>query len=400
MALLRDAAVSLLHHVGVWQWRHACVPTLSIPNVPSRWPSVPSSLTHKPCNAQSSLLTVFRARYIISSISERTKLEASELHGGQTKGKPSPGSRFFCLNSDGGLKNMTRKVTLVAIQPPNVRYGTDDRARKTSNIDIMFDMMSEASTHDPDLICLPETFQTNGLNLDAATALAFSDEEGSELSSKLCDFAHANRVNIIAPVLGNYDGEIRNVAWVISRDGDHIGRYFKVHLTDPEHVDCNVQPGDTWPVFELDFGKVGVMICHDNSFPESARCLMLSGAEVICWPHVQSGWGDIEWDITLRSRAIDNAVYVLSSCYGVQPSKAWRPGMMVGRSSLVGPDGTILADQGRQPGVMAASVDLDHVHLKHEFGFHGDNGSNEIIRSVRRPGVYGRLVEEMSTVVP
>lgn len=294
---------------------------------------------------------------------------------------------------------MTREVTVAAIQPPNVRHGADDRARKASNISIVLDLMSRAAIQQPDLICLPETFQTNGLQLDADTALAFADEEGGDLSSLLCQFALDNSVNIVAPVLGKHDGVVRNVAWVISRNGEHIGRFFKVHLTSPEHIDYGIEPGDEWPVFDLDFGKIGVMICHDNSFPESARCLMLSGAEIICWPHVQSGWGDIEWDITLRSRAIDNTVYVLSSCYGVQPGDAWRPGMMVGRSSLIAPDGTILADRGRQPGILVADIDLDHVHLKHEFGFHGDNNCKEIILSARRPGVYGRLVEELSAAV-
>ncbi len=292
---------------------------------------------------------------------------------------------------------MTRNVTLGAIQPPNIRYGDDDIARKASNISIAFRLMSQAAAAQPDLICLPETFQTNGLHLDVDSALVYADEEGEELSSQLCLFARENDVNIVAPVLGKYGDVVRNVAWIISREGRHVGRYFKVHLTNPEHADLGVQPGNAWPAFELDFGQVGVMICHDNSFPESARCLMLSGAEIIIWPHVQSGWGDVEWDITLRSRAIDNAVYVLSACYGVQSGIAWRPGMMVGRSSLVGPDGTILADLGRQPGVLNAKVDLDHCHLKHEFGFHGDNIARDIILSVRRPDVYSQLVKETLT---
>jgi len=294
---------------------------------------------------------------------------------------------------------MTRQVNLVAVQPPIVRHGTDDGARKASNISIAFEMMSQATPARPDLICLPETFQTNGLQLDVDSAQLFADEEGGALSSQLCRFARENSVNIVAPVLGKYDGIIRNVAWVISRDGEHVGRFFKVHLTNPGHVDCGVQPGNEWPVFELDFGRVGVMICHDNSFPESARCLMLSGAEIICWPHVQSGWGDVEWNITLRSRAIDNAVYVLSACCGVPHGVAWRPGMMVGRSSLVGPDGTMLADRGRQPGIVVASIDLDHVHLKHEFGFHGEHSCKEIVLASRRPEAYGRLVEVMVPAV-
>jgi hypothetical protein len=73
--------------------------------------------------------------------------------------------------------------------------------------------------------------------------------------------------------------------------------------------------------------------------------------------------------------------------------------MMVGRSSLVGPDGTMLADRGRQPGIVVASIDLDHVHLKHEFGFHGEHSCKEIVLASRRPEAYGRLVEVMVPAV-
>jgi predicted amidohydrolase len=152
-----------------------------------------------------------------------------------------------------------------------------------------------------------------------------------------------------------------------------------------------VEPGAEWPVFELDFGTLGIMICHDVAFPESARCLALNGAEVVCWPHVQSGWGDVVWDITLRSRAIDNGVYLLSSCYGTPADMAWRPGMMVGRSGVVGPDGTVLADAGRRPGVVTATADLDQPLLKHNFTYVGDHDFRATMLETRRPETYAAV---------
>lgn len=285
-----------------------------------------------------------------------------------------------------------RKVTLSAIQPANQRAGAIPDEQKADNIQIAFSLMEEAAKGGADLICLPETFPMTGLARDEEVALRLADEEGGTLSRDLCTFAREHRVNIIAPVLGRYETIVRNVAWVISRDGEHLGRYFKVHCTHRERQQ-GIVPGGDWPVFPLDCGRIGVMICHDNCFPESARCLALNGADVICWPHVQSGWGDVVWDITLRSRAIDNGVYLLSACYGIPDNEAWRPGMMVGRSGVVGPDGTVLVDSGRNPGVVATTIDLDHVLLKHNFTWPGPLDFRASMLATRRPETYAPLVD-------
>lgn len=289
-----------------------------------------------------------------------------------------------------------RNVTLAAIQPPNLREGSTPDALKADNLRIVLALMDEAVAKGADIICLPETFQVRGVVNDAATAREFADDEGGALSQALCAFAATHQVNVIAPVLGRYGATLRNVAWVISRTGDLIGRYFKVHLTHGEH-ERGIVPGDEWPVFELDGVRVGVMTCHDIGFPESARCLALNGAELVCWPHVQSGWGDVVWDITLRSRAIDNSVYLMSSCYGVPPDTAWRPGMMVGRSGVVGPDGTVLVDGGREPGVFTTTIDFDKVLLKHHFTYVGDHDFRRTMNETRRPDTYAPITRSEVT---
>jgi predicted amidohydrolase len=188
-------------------------------------------------------------------------------------------------------------------------------------------------------------------------------------------------------------GRLRNSAVVVDRSGGIAGCYDKVHPTRAEIDPRGVVPGDGWPVFRLDFGTLGVMICHDNSFVEAARCLTLNGAEVICWPHVQSGWGDIAWDVTLRSRALDNGVHLVSSCFAVRGEGAWRPGMMVGRSGVVGPDGLILAETGREVGVATATVDLDRPRLVHSWTRAGEYPYAEELRIDRRPDTYGAISE-------
>lgn len=113
------------------------------------------------------------------------------------------------------------------------------------------------------------------------------------------------------------------------------------------------------------------MICHDMAFLESAHCLMLNGAQLICWPHKQRGWEDTAWDAVLRARAIDNGVYILASCCGTPANRAWRPGMIVGMSDIIAPDGTWLANAGRRVGIAVAAVPLDGPRWIHNFSAGG-----------------------------
>jgi len=299
------------------------------------------------------------------------------------------------------MKNMTmmktegkkRKVTLCAIQLPNYREGKTPEEKKESNIRAAFTMMVEAAKAGADIICLGEIFPLVGVEYNKDTLVKLAEKEGGPLFRKLSDFAGKYRVNLITPAYVFYGKTIHNTAWVFSRTGKLAGRYFKVHCTKGERDNGAVQ-GDKWPVFKLDFGTIGVMICHDNSFPESAKCLALNGAEVIFWPHVQGGWGDVIWDITLRSRAIDNGVFLVSACYGKHPDESWKPGMMQGRTGVVGPDGMILAEAGREAGIVMATVDLNQKLYKAYFTTNSekDDFRKEMLDD-RRPETYRAITK-------
>lgn len=282
-----------------------------------------------------------------------------------------------------------RELRLAAIQPPP-EAGDSPSETQQRLVATAVRLLEEAASQGTRLALLPEVFSTprGGAPADWAE----SDE--GPLATRLCELARAHRMAIVAPVHEMCAGRLRNAAWVIAADGTLAGHYHKVHPTRNE-IEKGVVPGDGWPVFDLDGVRVGVMICHDNSFPESARCLTLAGAELICWPHVQSGWGDTVWDITLRSRAIDNGLHLISSSYGMADhDRAWRPGMMVGRSGVVAPDGTVLAEAGRWPGVAIATVDFDRRLIKHDFSRSGDREFRlEMLRD-RRPDTYRILAEE------
>jgi predicted amidohydrolase len=108
-----------------------------------------------------------------------------------------------------------------------------------------------------------------------------------------------------------------------------------------EEVSRGIAPGSGFPVFDTELGRIGMLICHDASFPEAARELALSGAELILMPI----WGGRQ--TLVRARAMENGVYVATSGYDYP-------------SEIISPTGAVLAaaplDKG--PAVAVAEIDL------------------------------------------
>lgn len=112
-------------------------------------------------------------------------------------------------------------------------------------------------------------------------------------------------------IVGLYEREntvVYNTAVLLDRQGRVAGKYRKVYLPR-EEMQAGLTPGDSYPTFLTDFGRIGIMICWDVQYPDPARALALDGAEVIFMPI----WGGNE---TLASaRAIENHVFLASSGY-------------------------------------------------------------------------------------
>ncbi|NSW55115.1 MAG: carbon-nitrogen hydrolase family protein [Armatimonadetes bacterium] len=279
---------------------------------------------------------------------------------------------------------MGRPVTLATCQPPMPGPGHPPPEVEQAALDLL----DEAGRLGADLTCLPEYLNGGGLLDGGAPGAAFATAE--PLLSRIAEICARWEMFAIAPLVHESDGP-RNSAFVVGRDGSVLGRYDKVHLTKPEAEALGLVPGDGFPVFELDFGVIGVMLCYDLCFPEPARCLALEGAEIILCPSLQRSYTEAELDLQVRSRAFDNFVYLVRSSYGTPPGEPWRPGMIAGKSCIVAPDSTILADLGRRTGVALRQIDLDLVDV----GARSHGGEIGPLRAMRledrRPETYGRL---------
>ena len=128
-------------------------------------------------------------------------------------------------------------------------------------------------------------------------------------------------------------GDIFNSSYILDRNGDFVGRYSKCNLTSNE-MKRGLTHGTDFPVFDLDIGRVGIIICFDNYFPESAASLGNKGAELILYPL----YGDTlkpQWEMKLRTRAIDHSVY-MASC---QLDPYWD----IAYTGIVDPEGNVIA---------------------------------------------------------
>jgi len=141
-----------------------------------------------------------------------------------------------------------------------------------------------------------------------------------------------------------------NVTSIFSPGGQIVGEYRKTHV--PPNEMWHLADGDVLNVIELEFGKIGVLICFDMMFPEAASVLAMSGAEIILHPTAGYGWYDSIGESTLRTRANDNSVYVVTA-------KNYKFNA-AGKSSIIDPWGQVLADAGFYENVIASKeIDLD-----------------------------------------
>ena len=166
---------------------------------------------------------------------------------------------------------MTLRVAVLQMRSVNREYG--------ENIKTIIKYMSDAKQNGADILLLPECFITGyDLTIDHASAITEND------LAPLCEKAKKLSIGLVATALTQGKSNPQNSAFVISKDGKILMKYAKVHTCDfaDEKV---LESGTEFKVCDFDGVKIGIMICYDREYPESARVLMLKGAEIILVPN-------------------------------------------------------------------------------------------------------------------
>ena len=207
------------------------------------------------------------------------------------------------------------------------------------------------------LVC-PEMFLSGyNIGLDQVERLAEAEDGPSAMS--VVEIAQAHRIAIVYgyPERAE-DGAIYNSVQLIDAHGRSLCNYRKTHLFGSLDR-AMFSPGpDHFPVVELNGWRLGLLICYDIEFPENARRLALAGAELILVPTANMVPYDFIAQVTVRARAYENQCYLVYANYcGAEDEIHY-----CGQSSIVGPDGSILAMAGRDSSLLQADLELQRVH--------------------------------------
>lgn len=171
----------------------------------------------------------------------------------------------------------------------------------------MLKRMEETIPLQPDVICLPETFHVSNQGRQRLPITQTSESPIGDISGPFARFAKQHQCNIICPIMTVDTGRFYNSALVIDRNGNLVGEYRKINPTVGE-LESGVSAGPVEPpVFELDFGTIGVQICYDINWHENWKRLREKGAEIVFWPSAFAG-GQM-----LNVQAWLHKVYVVSS---------------------------------------------------------------------------------------
>lgn len=232
---------------------------------------------------------------------------------------------------------MPRKVRIATVcQNYDVTDSVDENRRR------LLERAEVLVGSEPDLICLPETFTWP---FDATDLAKGAETVPGPTIDACADLARRANANLICPLFSREGDRFLNSAVVIDRKGTVVGSYHKAHPVTSSHDYCTlekgVHPGPVdVPVFDLDFGRIGIQICFDLMYPDTWQRLADKGAEMIFWPSAYDGGRD------LVHKAYELRVPVVSSSRGP-------------RSRIINRIGEVLARTSEYQATAVATLDLE-----------------------------------------
>lgn len=255
--------------------------------------------------------------------------------------------------------------------------------------------IAEAAKAGANIVCLPELFRSSYFPQEEdAKHFALAEPIPGPTTQRLAARAKKHGVVVIAGLFEKRtQGLYHNTAVVLDADGRLAGRYRKMHIPeDPRFYEkFYFTPGDLgFQAIDTRFGRLGLLICWDQWYPEAARLTALKGAQILFYPTAIGTWvGEKEhqgahqaaWETVQKAHAVANGVFV------AVPNRVGREGELDfwGHSFVANPFGELLAHAGdSKEEILLADCNLaDIERFRHGWPFLRD----------RRIDAYGALTQ-------
>ncbi|AER56723.1 amidohydrolase [Pseudoxanthomonas spadix BD-a59] len=290
---------------------------------------------------------------------------------------------------------MTRNRLPVALIQEN-NHGDAD-----ANLAVIEQRVAEAARRGARLVLLQELH--NGAYFcqhESVQEFDLAEPIPGPSTQRLAALARQHKVVLVSSLFERRAaGLYHNTAVVFDADGSIAGKYRKMHIPDDPgfYEKFYFTPGDLgFTPIDTSVGRLGVLVCWDQWYPEGARLMALAGADLLLYP-TAIGWDPDDaqdernrqrdaWVLSHRGHAVANGLPVLScNRVGHEPSPLGAAGIdFWGNSHVLGPQGEFLAQAGGGPEILSVEVDLQRSeHVRRIWPFLRD----------RRIDAYGELTK-------
>lgn len=251
-------------------------------------------------------------------------------------------------------------------------------AKPAENLRKTLELAEKAAKQGAKIICTQELFRSQYFcQAEDHEYFKLAEPIPGPSTEAFCKLARKHKVVIIASLFEKRAGGLyHNTAAIIDADGKLLGVYRKMHIPDDPlyYEKFYFTPGDTgFKAWQTKYGKIGVLICWDQWYPEGARLTALQGAEILFYP-TAIGWHPKEkgkhgtnqhgaWETIQRAHAVANGCYVaVANRIGLEQPIGGDGIEFWGQSFIAGTSGELLAKaNATDQAILMAEVDLGRV---------------------------------------
>lgn len=244
---------------------------------------------------------------------------------------------------------MEPELLTIGLAQMDVQHGRPER-----NLARAREFAAAAGEAGADLLLLPELW-LHGFDLERADEWAAPLGEGG--FAQMAALAREFKLHLVGSIMERHPKGISNTAALYGPRGELLGSYRKMHLFRLMEEHRYLVPGDHATLCPTPWGPTGLGICYDLRFPELFRTMAVAGAELLVIPAQWPVKRLEAWILLARARATENEL-IVAACNRVGANKGV---VFPGRSVVVDPWGTVLAEGDDREGLLVAQADLREI---------------------------------------